>query len=204
VFETPSLFELVRRSAFDTIYLEHVSYFGIKPLRRFFSGFGLSIKAIEENDYMGGSMRIAVGAGDKEATKKVEELAAREEALGIYSAETYEKFMTRIRRFKTSLCARLYHIKSEGGIIVGIGAATKGNTLLNYCGIDGSLLECVTDASPLKIGKYTPGSHLRIVSDRDIPKGTTHALILPWNIGDFLKEKLKHLDLEFIIHSMGE
>ncbi|MFA5185787.1 MAG: class I SAM-dependent methyltransferase [Patescibacteria group bacterium] len=203
VFEAPSLFELVKRSAFDTIYLEHVSYFGIKPLRKFFAGFGLVIKDIQENDYMGGSMRVAVGRG-QENSGAVEAMVAKEEASGIYLPETYVKFMERIRRFKFDLCLKLFQIKSAGGKIIGIGAATKGNTLLNFCKIDNSLLDCVTDTSPLKVGKYLPGSHLRIIDDKDIPPDTTHALILPWNIGNFLKEKLKHLGFEFIIPSMGE
>jgi len=202
VFEAPSLLDLVRKNAFDTIYLEHVSYFGIKPLRKFFSSFGLRITDIQENEYMGGSMRVAIGRGTENA-KIADDLERRETNAGIYALETYGQFMEKIRRFKFDLCRQLYEIKSQGGKIVGIGAATKGNTLMNYCKIDASLLDCVTDASPLKIGKYTPGSHLRIVSDQDIPAGTTHALILPWNIGDFLKDKLKHLNLEFIVPHMG-
>ncbi|MFA5935783.1 MAG: class I SAM-dependent methyltransferase [Patescibacteria group bacterium] len=201
VFEAPSLIQLVERLAFDTIYLEHVSYFGIKPLHRFFKQFGLSIHRIDLNDYMGGSMRVYVGkqpADEHIATALIE----KEEAAGIYASETYVRFMTSVRDFKMNLCRQLYDIKANGGKIVGIGAATKGNTLLNYCGIDGTLLEYVTDSSPLKIGKYTPGSHLPIIADADIPKDATHALILPWNIGTFLKEKLKHLPLEFLVPQM--
>ncbi|MFH1621472.1 MAG: class I SAM-dependent methyltransferase [Patescibacteria group bacterium] len=203
VFEVPSLYELVKRSAFDTIYLEHVSYFGIKPLRKFFSGFGLAIKDIRENDYMGGSMRVAI-SHLPENTKTVDAVIAKEENTNIYSPETYVKFMDQIRRFKFDLCLKLFQIKSAGGKIIGIGAATKGNTLLNFCKIDNSLLDCVTDTSALKIGKYLPGSHLRIIDDKNIPPDTTHALILPWNIGHFLKKKLKHLEFEFIIPSMGK
>ena len=201
VFEAPSLLELVRRLAFDTIYLEHVSFFGIKPLARFFKAFGLSIRRIETNDYMGGSMRGFVGkrpADDDVVSAFIKE----EEEAGIYDVETYRAFMEKVRRFKMDLCRKIFDIKASGGVIVAIGAATKGNTLLNYCKLDRSVLECVTDSSPLKIGKFLPGSHLPIIADADIPKNATHALILPWNIASFLTEKLKHLNLEFIIPHM--
>ncbi|MFH1077813.1 MAG: class I SAM-dependent methyltransferase [Patescibacteria group bacterium] len=201
VFEAPSLLELVRRLAFDTIYLEHVSYFGIKPLARFFRAFELSIRRIETNDYMGGSMRVFVGkrASDDDV---VSSFIEEEEAAGIYDPATYRVFMEKVRRFKMDLCRQVYDIKAKGGIIVAIGAATKGNTLLNTCKLDRTVLECVTDSSPLKIGKFLPGSHLPIVADADIPADATHGLILPWNIGAFLKDKLKHLNLEFIIPHM--
>ncbi len=202
IFETPSLLDLIRRTAFDTIYLEHVSYFGVKPLARFYKKFGLYIHKIELNDYMGGSMRVYVSK--MPADSHVADAFIRmEETAGSYDPATYASFMNRVHAFKFDLCRELYAIKARGGKIIGIGAATKGNTLLNYCKIDGSILEFITDNSPLKIGKYTPGSHIPIKSDADIHSGVTHALILPWNIGDFLKEKLKHLKLDFIVPSMG-
>ncbi len=201
VFEAPSLLELVRRTAFDTIYLEHVSYFGLKPLKNFYKQFGLFIQHAELNDYMGGSMRVYVGKKNSD-DPTVDALIKEEETAHIYDPATYADFMRRVKTFRTDLCKRLYEIKAAGGVIVGIGAATKGNTLLNYCGIDSGLLECVTDSSALKIGKITPGSHLPIIHDADIPINATHALILPWNIGAFLKEKLKHLPLEFIVPNM--
>jgi hypothetical protein len=201
VFEAPSLLELVKRLSFDTIYLEHVSFFGMKPLVRFFGTLDLHVHRIEPSDYMGGSFRVYVKRTPTDASA-ARDFIAREEVAGLYEEKTYADFMIKVRKFRANLMRELYEIKANGGTIVGIGAATKGNTLLNYCGIDNGLLECVTDASPLKIGKYTPGSHLPIVPDADIPKHATHALILPWNIGDFLKEKLKHLNLAFIVPHM--
>jgi hypothetical protein len=89
---------------------------------------------------------------------------------------------------------------AQGGKVLGIGAATKGNTFLNYCRLDADIISVIADASPLKIGKLTPGSHIPIISDDDIASvKATHALILPWNIGDFLKAKLAHLGLEFYV-----
>ncbi|MBY0472763.1 class I SAM-dependent methyltransferase [Patescibacteria group bacterium] len=203
VAEVPYMLHLVQKLAFDTIYLEHMSYFAIKPLARFFKNLGMTITDIQENEYMGGSIRITVKKGGEE-TPLVKTYIAREEAAGLFVAGTYQRMMQNIQQFKLNLMAELTAAKHSGGTVIGIGAATKGNTLLHYCGIDTSLLEFITDTSSLKIGKYTPGSHIPIVSDDAITDAVTHALILPWNIAPFLKEKLgpKYPKIAFIVPHM--
>lgn len=205
IIEVPYLLHLVEKLAFDTVYLEHVSYFALRPLRTYLKKFGLVISDIAENDYMGGSIRLYIRKGGPESAE-MNLMLKREEEARIYELEMYEDFMRKISTFKFLLLKELVTAKAAGGRIVGIGAATKGNTLLNYCGIDSTLLEFVTDASPLKIGKYTPGSYLLIKPDEAIHNEITHALILPWNIGDFLREKLKskYPHLAFITPRMPE
>src|SRR3989344_1546598 len=200
VIEAPHLAHLVEKTAFDTIFLEHVSYFAVTPLVPFFKRFGLIITDLYENEYMGGSVRIYVSKTVSQSPK-VDEYIAREKRMGLFSLETYRELMTRVAGFKQALVFSLYEAKKNGGRIIGIGAATKGNTLLNYCGIDSTLLDFVTDASAYKIGKYTPGSHILIQPDEAITNEITHALILPWNIALFLKEKLgsKFPSMNFII-----
>lgn len=188
VIELPYFLEIIRKKHFDVVYLEHVSYIAVKPLVPFFKKFGLSITHVEENDYMSGSIRIFVGYGKE--SPLVKEQIALEENSGLYSLETWQKFATGIRECKMRLLKELVEARLEGGKIVAIGAAAKGNTLLNYCGIDTTLIDFATDASPLKIGKYTPGSHLPIRSDDAIDENVTHALILAWNIAGFLKNKI--------------
>ena len=200
VFETPYLLHLFNQTAFDTIYLEHVSYFGVKPFAPFFERFGLSINHLEENDYMGGSIRVFVGKKPAQSNV-VTSYIEREEATGIYQPHQYIEFMKKINTLKFSLNKSLYAIRSRGEKIMAIGAATKGNTLLNFCQLDQSIITFVADTSPLKIGKVTPGSHIPIRSEEDITPDITYAVILPWNIGNFLKEKLKHLNVKFIIPS---
>ena len=129
----------------------------------------------------------------------VAQFIEREREYGLFSDGVYAAFMDRVRGLKYRLNKELYDIKAAGGKIIGIGAATKGNTLLNYCNIDRDLLEYVTDSSSLKIGKITPGSHIPIVADESISKDITHGLILPWNIAEYLTKKLQPLGLKFII-----
>lgn len=198
VIELPYFLEIIRKKHFDVVYLEHVSYIAVKPLVPFFKKYGLSITHVEENDYMSGSIRIFVGFGEE--SPLVKEKITLEEESGLYSVETWKKFAASIRESKLRLLKELVEARSGGGKIVAIGAAAKGNTLLNYCGIDTTLIDFATDASPLKIGKYTPGSHLPILSDDAINEEVTHALILAWNIADFLKSKIspKFPHLKFI------
>ncbi len=198
VIELPYFLEVIRKKHFDVVYLEHVSYIAVKPLVPFFKKFGLSITHVEENAYMSGSLRIFVGYGDE--SPLVKQQIALEEQSGLYSAETWKKFATSVRECKIQLLKELVDARLGGGTVVAIGAAAKGNTLLNYCGIDTTLIDFATDASPLKIGKYTPGSHLPIRSDDAINEDVTHALILAWNIADFLKSKIspKFPHLKFI------
>lgn len=204
VAEVPYLLTLIERSAFDTMYLEHVSYFAVRPLRDFLAKRGLRIMRAELTDYMGGSITLCMGTGDEGG--EVGELIAREEEYGLYDEPRYEDFRARVKGFKDDLLTQLRKAKEVGGVIIGIGAATKGNTLLNYCGIDDSMLAYITDVSPLKVGKFTPGSAIPIKHDDELGADATHALILPWNIGAFLKEKLskKHPSLSFIVPHMVE
>jgi SAM-dependent methyltransferase len=201
IFEVPYLLDLVEQGAFDTIYHEHVHYHGLKPLSKFMRGQGFSIYRVERIDYMCGSIRVYARLGGEDAAVIAEMISAEERA-GLYDLATYRAFMERIRKLKTDVNRTLWEIRESGGKIIGLGAATKGNTLLNYCGIDRDLIEYVADPSPLKIGKYMPGSRIPIRGDDDIDAGVTHALILPWNIAAFLKQKLAHLGLKFYAPQM--
>jgi SAM-dependent methyltransferase len=200
VFEVPYLLHLTEKLAFDTIYLEHISYFAIKPLSAYLKKFGLTITEIVESEYMGGSMRVTARLGDYGEAPEVAGCIKKEEQAKLYDRATYASFTKKIEEFKSSLVKELQEAKEKGGIIIGIGAATKGNTLLNYCGIDSTTLSFVTDASPLKVGKFTPGSAIPIKPDEAIDEDITHALILPWNIAEFLKAKLspKYPQITFI------
>jgi hypothetical protein len=153
---------------------------------------------------MGGSIRVVARLGGAVETPTVAACIQREENAQLYDLATYERMTKKMQDFKFSLLKQLLDARLMGGKVIGIGAATKGNTLLNYCGIDSSMLDFITDTSLLKVGKYTPGSHIPILPDEAITAEVTHALILPWNIAEFLKGKLapKYPQMAFIIPHM--
>lgn len=198
VIELPYFLDILRKKHFDVIYLEHVSYIAIKPLVPFMKKFGLNIIRTEENNYMSGSVRIFIGRGEPDET--VQTQIELEQKMGLYNLEVWKNFAESVKNCKINLLKELVLARERGGKIVAIGAAAKGNTLLNYCGINSDLVDFATDASVLKIGKITPGSHLPIKSDDTIDESVTHALILAWNIADMLKGKIspKHPKLKFI------
>lgn len=198
VFEVPYLMDLIKGTAFDTIYHEHVHYYGIKPLAACLQRNGFSIFKVENLDYMCGSIRVYARLG-RNHSLAVSGMIAAEEVFGLYELATYQQFMERVRAVKLKVCAHLAKIRLDGGKIIGIGAATKGNTFLNYCRLDADTIAYITDSSQLKIGKLTPGSHIPIIADQDIDAAATHALILPWNIAPMLQKKLAHLGLQFYV-----
>ena len=196
IFEVPYLMDLIQNTAFDTIYHEHVHYYGVRPLVEFLKKHGFSIFKIEKIDYMCGSIRV-FSSCKKPQSSFISQMIEIENEFGLYDIQTYQKFSSRVKRMKISINSYLWEVRNKGGKIIGIGAATKGNTLLNYCKLDSDVISFITDTSLLKIGKLTPGSHIKILSDEDIDDSITHALILPWNISNLLQKKLSQFNLTF-------
>jgi 2-polyprenyl-3-methyl-5-hydroxy-6-metoxy-1,4-benzoquinol methylase len=192
VFQVPHLLQLIKHLEYDTIYHEHVSYFGLKPLMKFFECSEMEIFDVIETEIDGGSIRCFVAKkGQKEISSNIQKLIEKEEIEQIYSVSRLTKFSEDVKKQKESLLKLLYDLKKENKRIVGVSAPAKGMTLLNYCKIDTYLLEYITEKSPLKIGKYTPGMHIPVKPDKfllqDMPD---YALILAWN---FSTEIMKNL-----------
>lgn len=203
IFEVPYLMDLIKDISFDTIYHEHVHYYGIKPLVKLLKKHGFSIFKIEKIDYMCGSIRV-FSSLKKTQSSFVSQMIQIENDFGLYDIKTYQKFSSRVEKIKISINSYLWEVRKKGGKLVAIGAATKGNTLLNYCKLDSDIISFISDTSKLKIGKFTPGSHIQIIPDAEIDDTFTHALILPWNIANHLKRKLKHLNLILYVPQIGK
>ena len=193
IFEAPYFVNLLKKNEYDTIYHEHLSYFSVKPLIPFFEKHGLEVFDIEESDIHGGSFRVFVGRrGQRTVTEKVGELLRAESDMGIYNRATLDKFAASVKNNKRELVWLLQSLKHQGKRIAGISAPAKGMTLLNYCGIDGDVLEFITEKSALKIGRHTPGAHIPVVSDAELlDTQPDYALLLAWNFAD---EIMKNLD----------
>ena len=196
VFEFPHLQNLIEECQFDTIYHEHYNYFSFMSICTIFNNNGLCIFDVDEIPEHGGSLRIYAQHKERvhpESTK-VALLLGREILDGITSMNYYQGFQYKINKIKTDLVAFLIRQKTFGKAVFGYGAAAKGNTLLNYCGIREDLLPLVVDRSPYKIGKYLPGSHI-FVNDEDRIRflKPEFILILPWNLKEEIKEQLSYV-----------
>jgi hypothetical protein len=186
--EFPHLLKLMQENQFDTIYHEHFSYISFVVAERVFAAHGLTLFDVDEIPTHGGSLRIYARHAANAAlpvAKKVAELRAREQAAGLERADTYRSFAEQVRATKRSLLKFLIGAKEQGKRVAGYGAPAKGNTLLNYCGVRGDLLEYTVDRSPYKQGRYLPGVHLPIhAPERIMQTRPDYLLILPWNLKD--------------------
>jgi len=194
VFEVPNIADLLDLRAFETIYHEHVHYWSIAAISRILEKHGFSILKVEQIDYMCGSLRVFASR-------------AREEGIGVrrailqdasdarYSEEGLKTFAEDIVRMKLLTIRFVADEKLKGSQIVGVGAATKGNTLLNYFGWGPDTLDFVTDTATAKVGKLTPGSKILIKDDDALKTLQSNALviILAWNLDLPLRKKFADL-----------
>ena len=196
-FEFPHLIHLKEKNQFDTIYHEHFSYFSFYSVERIFSEHGLVLFDVEEIPTHGGSLRIYAGHSEdrsRQISPKVQALRKKELSVGITELSFYEDFQSRADNIKCQLLSLLVSCKAQGKKVAAYGAAAKGNTLLNYCGIKKDLVAFVVDASPHKQGKYLPGSHIPVVKEEEIRKvKPDYVLILPWNIQIEIEQQLKYI-----------
>jgi len=195
IFEVPYWLNQFVNKRFDMIYHEHVSYFTIKALSHMFSRVGLKMLEVSVVNFHGGSLRITACRADSGLVEmpRVKLLIQEEEGAGIYDPVRYAKFMSEISMRRSVLLEKLHHLhqNEDDFSLFGIGASAKGNTFLNYYGLNSTFMKAVTDASSFKIGKFTPVTRIPIVDDRVIATvAKPHVLTLSWNIGDELKRKL--------------
>jgi hypothetical protein len=192
-FEFPHLTSLIRNNQFDTIYHEHFSYLSVVSLTPIFQTYGLRIVDIEKLDTHGGSLRIFVAKSGSSWSVKtsVQEVLNEESDHDPRQQLIWESLQERTLRVKLDLLSELVNCKREGLRVAAYGAAAKGNTLLNYCGIDSDLIKFVVDLNPHKQGNLLPGSRIPIVDIEHLDKNTPDILLLlPWNLADEVKSQL--------------
>jgi SAM-dependent methyltransferase len=194
-FEFPHLCKLVEFNQFDTIYHEHFSYLSLISVKSVFEKQGLEIFDVQEIPTHGGSLRIFakhIEDNSKSIESSVENLLQYEFKMGVNSPQFYNNFQKNVDSIKYDFVEFLITNKNFGKKIIAYGAAAKGNTLLNYCGIKGiDLIEYVVDASPVKQDKYLPGSRIPVCSVDQIEKDKPDFIIIfPWNLKSEITNQL--------------
>ncbi|MEO6323132.1 MAG: class I SAM-dependent methyltransferase [Thermoanaerobaculia bacterium] len=192
IFEAPYFQNLVDKVEYDTIYHEHLSYLSMRPLVPFFSQFEMEVFHVEFVDIHGGSFRVFVGGrGEHAVTPEVAELLSREQERGLQSPEALSRFALAVEQNRRDLTWLLHSLKHEGKRIAGVSAPAKGMTLINYCRIGPEILDFVTEKAALKIGRFTPGSRIPVVSDQVLlDQGADYALLLAWNFAEEIMSNL--------------
>jgi SAM-dependent methyltransferase len=214
--EFPHLLRLIERRQYDTIYHEHFSYLSLLTSTRALGTAGLRVVDVEELETHGGSLRVyarpAESAGEPSA--RVKAVLAAEEAAGLHTVSGHEGFAPAVLKIKSDLLGFLLGAAREGKSVAGYGAPGKGNTLLNHCGIRSDLLAYTVDRSPVKQGKFLPGTHIPIYApERLAETRPDYILVLPWNLREEISQQLSYVGSwggklvfpipEFEIVSMG-
>lgn len=192
-FEFPHLFHLIRELQFDTIYHEHFSYLSLVAVEAILSAAGLRAFDVEELPTHGGSLRLYVchAVASHPETGRLAPLRAKEREFKLDRLEGYADFAERIEAIKQAFLDFLAQAGAERKAVAGYGAAAKGNTFLNVCGVTHRDVVCVFDRSKAKQGRLLPGSHIPILSPDLI--GTVkpaYLVILPWNLRDEIARQL--------------
>lgn len=187
-FEFPHLLRLIEGNQFDTIYHEHFSYFSYLAVENVFARHGLTLFDVEELPTHGGSLRIFArhtenGDASHGITERVEVMRSLEADFGMQQIETYTAFGEKVKATKRRLLKFLIEAKEDGKSVVCYGAAAKGVTLVNYCGVRDDLVDYVVDKSPYKQHHYMPGVRIPIYAPEKIfETKPDYVLILPWNL----------------------
>lgn len=197
-FEFPHLYQLVREYQFDTIYHEHFSYLSFFVVKRIFESQGLEMFDVEELPTHGGSLRIFAkhkNDNTRQVSPNVNAMIDKEKSAGMDTLAYYNGFQAKVDKIKYDFWSFLLEAKKQNKIVAGYGAAAKGNTLLNYCGLKGNdLISFVSDASPHKQNRLLPGSHIPVKHPDEIKRlRPDYVIIFPWNLKAEISEQLKNI-----------
>lgn len=183
VFEDPYLGEVLAKTAYDQIYDEHVFLFSVTSMSEMLSSYGFEIFDLEPQWTHGGSMRYFIcRKGQREPSASVAAWLAKESEAGFKTLKPYEEFRKRVEISKVQLLECLENFKRQAVPVAGYAATSKSTTVLNYCGIGPELISFISDTTPDKQGKLTPGSHIPVVPPEIFHQANPKAAVLfAWN-----------------------
>ena len=188
VSEQSYLLYMLKSNSYDTICHEHLEYYTVKQIKYLCDKLNLKIIDISENYCNGGSFRIYITHGDNENYQEFEKLndyLVNEERLGHNTMEPLNRLETFMEQHKVKIRKLFDDIKKEGKIVHGYGASTKGNILLQYCGITYQDIKCFAEINPDKFGKFTPGTNIPIISEEEsIKMKPDYYFVCPWHFRD--------------------
>ena len=190
--EFPHLLNLIKENQFDTIYHEHFSYFSLITIQSVFKKHGMDIYKCLEVPTHGGSLRIYAGHSNKhEIDDSINKILLKEREAGLLDLNSYLGFQKQVDFIKKNVLT--FFKENQGKKIAAYGAAAKGNTLLNYCGIKHPQIAFIVDANPHKQNKFMPASHIPIVDEKELKRIKPDLIIiLPWNLKEEITSQLSY------------
>jgi methylation protein EvaC len=191
MFEDPYLGDVIEKVSYDQIYDEHVFLFSAHSVRYMFELDGMELIDVLPQTTHGGSMRYVLAhAGAHPVSEAVERLLARERAIGLHKLATFEAFRRTVEQSRIELVNLLCELKAQGKRVAGYGATSKSTTLLNYCGIGPDLIDYISDTTPIKQGKFTPGMHIPVKPHEAFQANPPdYAMLFAWNHAEEILSK---------------
>ena len=185
VFEQSYLPAMLRTNSYDTICQEHVEYYSLAAIKHILQQAGMTIIDASQNEVNGGSIRLAAVHKDSALASKISPEASwlieQEKTHDIFSNQPWVDFQKNVARQKSDLVKLLTELKNAGKTVIGYGASTKGNVILQYCGIGPDLLPLIGDITPSKDGVFTPGTKIPVISmNKAKAMNPDYFLVLPW------------------------
>lgn len=191
MFEDPYLGDVIEKTSYDQIYDEHVFLFSALSIQYLFGLHGMELIDVQPQKTHGGSMRYVLAhAGAYPVSSNVTQLLERERALGLHRLATFETFRKNVEQSRSDLVNLLRDLKSQGKRIAGYGATSKSTTILNYCGIGPELIDYISDTTPIKQGKFTPGMHIPVKPYEAFQANPPdYAVLFAWNHAEEIMSK---------------
>jgi hypothetical protein len=181
---------MLQQTAYDTVCHEHLEYYSLRQIQWMLGRCGLKILTVELNSVNGGSFAVTAAKSHSHYTADtagIERVLADEDKLSLHALEPYRDFATRVSAHRDDLLALLHRIHANGDRVIGYGASTKGNVILQFCGIDESIIPFIAEVNEEKFGRLTPGSEIPIISENDArAMKPAYLLVMPWHFRDNL------------------
>ena len=184
LFEDPYLGDVLEKTSYDQIYDEHTFLFSLTSVEYLFKLYGMKVIDVEPQTTHGGSMRYVIAFKDSfwSVSPRVDQQRNKERTLGLEKPDTFDRFKQNCEASRNQLVALLKDLKEKGKRVVGYGATSKSTTILNYCSIKPELLEFISDTTPIKQGKFTPGAHIPVLPYEKFTENyPDYALLFAWN-----------------------
>lgn len=201
VFEQSYMPTMLDTNSYDTVCHEHLEFYALRQIKWMADRVGFKIVDVEFNDVNGGSFSVTVSKshGDTSTIPAVQKILSDERARGLDTLVPYSEFAERVVQTRRDLLAFITKARSEGKTVAVLGASTKGNVLLQYCGLTSNQVDFVGEVNPEKFGCYTPGTWIPIIPEQDLlEKNPDYMIVLPWHFRKFFVENKKFADMNLV------
>jgi NDP-4-keto-2,6-dideoxyhexose 3-C-methyltransferase len=195
VFEQSYMPAMLQTNSYDTVCHEHLEYYALEQINWMAQRAGLEIIDVELNEVNGGSFSVVVqpAGGPRKAAGSVANLLEQEQRLDLNDLKTYVAFADRVKRSRDAFVSFLTGAKAQGKRVAGLGASTKGNVVLQYCGVDASLIYAIGEVNEDKFGAFTPGTRIPIVDEKQVlAERPDYAVVLPWHFRSFFEKQERY------------